>query len=132
MDWASEAEGDVLDQILALLVSFALLADRAALLPFRRQLPALAYMAQAETVVRCYVVGLPSGAPSRATDRATRLGPAFRALALMLRAIIARARRLAGVFARAARVTLRPSPPRGRPARPQGHHVPASPAPDTS
>lgn len=143
MDWTREAEG--LEPILALLVAFAALAERAALLPLSGQLPVLAYVAHAEAAARCFIVGLPTGAraalaPSwaanratdqagdRAADRAKRLAADFMALARVLAAVIARARRLGHLFARAAR----PSPPPRQPAAPRGRDVPARPAPDTS
>lgn len=99
MDWTREA--DVLEKILALLVALAGLADRAVGLPLARQLALLGFLAQAEATARSFVVGLPSGSPavlgSRASDRAERLAADFRALALMLAAAIARARRRAAL-----------------------------------
>ena len=62
MDW--RREGDILEQILALLVSFAGLADRAAGLPLCLQLPALVFLTQGEAVARSFVIGLPAGAPA--------------------------------------------------------------------
>ena len=132
MDWMREAETDVLEHILALLVSFAGLADRAAGMPLCIQLPALGYLAYGEAVARSFVVGLPSGAAasvvaSQATDRAERLAADFRALALLLRSLLARARRRARFAARMAGPSM---PPREL-AQP-GRLVPALPAPDTS
>ena len=132
MDWMREAETDVLEHILALLVSFAGLADRAAGMPLCIQLPALGYLAYGEAVARSFVVGLPSGAAasvvaSQATDRAERLAADFRALALLLRALLARARRRARFAARMAELSMLP-----RELAQPGHLVPAPSAPDTS
>ena len=134
MNWTRE--GDGLEQILALLVSFAGLADRAAGQPLSVVLPALAFLAQGEAAARSYVIGLPSGAPalvaaSQATDRAERLAADFRALVRILRALLSQARRRARFAVRqAAWRTASPLPPRGV-ARPE-HGMPALPAPDTS
>ncbi|MFN3545936.1 MAG: hypothetical protein ACK4U0_00460 [Mesorhizobium sp.] len=130
MDW--RREGDVLEHILALLVSFAGLADRAAGLPLCLQLPVFVFLTQGEAIARSFVIGLPAGAPaaiagSHAGDRAERLAADFRALARMLRALLALARR------RARFASLEPRPealPRGLSC--SGRAVPALPAPDTS
>ncbi|MFN3548778.1 MAG: hypothetical protein ACK4U0_14935 [Mesorhizobium sp.] len=132
MDWMREAETDVLEHILSLLVSFGALADRAAGAPLSMQLSALGFLAQGETVARSFVVGLPAGTAatvvaSDATDRAERLAADFRALARLLRALLARARRRARFAGREAG----PSMPPLRLARP-GRTMPALPAPDTS
>jgi hypothetical protein len=132
MDWMREAETEVLEHILALLVSFSALADRAAGMPLCIQLPALAFLAHGEAVARSFVVGLPAGAAASATasqagDRAERLAADFRALARLLRALLARARRRARFAARMAEPSM---PPREL-AQP-GRLVPALPAPDTS
>ena len=131
MDWRREDE--ILEHILALLVSFAGLADRAAGMPLSIQLSALGFLAHGEAVARSFVVGLPYGSAasvvaSQATDRAERLAADFRALALVLRSLLARARR------RARFVTRETGPSRSprRLARPQGRDVAALPAPDTS
>ncbi len=130
MDW--RREGDILEQILALLVSFAGLADRAAGLPLCLQLPALVFLTQGEAVARSFVIGLPAGAPaaiagSHAGDRAERLAADFRALARMLRSLLGLARRRA----RFATLEAPPAPLPRIPAR-SGRPVPALPAPDTS
>lgn len=133
MDWGGQADGEVLEQILALLVSFAALADRAAMMPLCFQLPGLAYLVEAEAVARSFVVGLPFGAPAAVTlsqseDRATRLATDFRALAVMLRALLALARRRARLLAREAS----PSKPPRVPSGAQWLQVVRVPAPDTS
>ena len=132
MDWMREAETDVLEHILALLVSFAGLADRAAGLPLCLQLPVFVFLTQGEAVARSFVIGLPAGAPaaiagSHAGDRAERLAADFRALARMLRSLLDLARRRA----RFATVEPLPEPLPRDPAR-SGRTVPALPAPDTS
>lgn len=133
MDWRKEAEGDTLELILALLVSFAAIAERAAVLPLAMQLSVLSYVTRAEAVARSFVVGLPSGelaslGVSDATDRAERLAEDFRALALVLRAMLARARRRARLFTRQPGPAV---PPRTL-AEGRTRRVAALPAPDTS
>ncbi|MFN3546335.1 MAG: hypothetical protein ACK4U0_02495 [Mesorhizobium sp.] len=133
MDWMREAETDVLEHILALLVSFAALADRAACMPLSLQLSALGFLTHGEAVARSLIVELPAGAPalvaaSQASDRADRLAADFRALARVLRALLARARRRALFSTR----KTRPSTSPREHCRPQGRSVPARPAPDTS
>ena len=124
----------VLEQILALLVSFAGLADRAAGMPLSLALPGLAFLAHSEAVARSYVAGLPTGAPalvaaSDAADRAERLAADFRALARILRALLAQVRRRARFAApEAGRRIGSTMAPRGRSG--QEPHPPA--APDTS
>ena len=130
MDW--RREGDVLEQILALLVSFAGLADRAAGLPLCLQLPALIFLTQGEAVARSFVIGLPAGAPaaiagSHAGDRAERLAADFPALARMLRSLLALARRRAHFATLETRTVPLPRTP-----APSGRTVPALSAPDTS
>jgi hypothetical protein len=132
MDWRREVERDVLEEILALLVLLAGLADRAAGQPLSVQLAVLGFLARGEAVARSFVIGLPSGAlalvaVSNATDRAERLAAEFRALARILRALLARARRCARFATRGAS----PSMPPHMAARP-GRRVPALPAPDSS
>jgi hypothetical protein len=131
MDWRKE--GDMLEQILALLVALAGLADRAAGMPLSLALPALAFLARAEDVARDFLAGLPAGTAagvvaSQATDRAERLSVDLRALARILRTLLARARLRALL---ATRESLPSRPPR-TPSCPQGSLLPAPPAPDTS
>ena len=102
MGWKEE----VLEEILALLVLLAGLADRAAGRPLAISLPVLAGLANAETVARHYLIGLPCGAPalvasSRSEDRAARLAADFRTLARILRTFLAQAGRRARFPARA-------------------------------
>ena len=129
MDWRKE--GEVLEHILMLLVSFAALADRAAGMPLSLQLPALGFLTHGEAVARSFIVELPAGAAaavtaSPASDRAERLAADFRALARILRALLSRARR------RARFATLNCRPPLTRNLARPGRTAPALPAPDTS
>jgi hypothetical protein len=134
MDW--RREGEMLESILALLVSFASLADRAARLPLLLQLPVLSFLARGEDVARSFLVDLPSGAlahvaVSNAADRAERLAAEFRALARLLRALLARARRRAWLSGE--ETGLRDdSSARPRPIAHPGRPVAALRAPDTS
>jgi len=126
-------EGETLEQILALLISFAALADRAAGLPLSIQLPLFAFLTRGEAVARSFLVDLPAGAPaflvtSQAEEGAERLAADFRALAKILRALLAKARRRA----RFAGLEARPSMSPRTLVCLQGCRVPASPAPDTS
>jgi hypothetical protein len=128
-------EGEVLEEILALLVLLAGLADRAAGLPLLLQLPVLGFLTRGEDVARCFIIGLPSGAmaavvTSHATDRAERLAADLRALARMLRTLLAAARRLARFVTcpAASRAGVMLSHPPACAERP----VPALPAPDSS
>lgn len=61
MNW--RREDDMLEQILALLVSFAGLADRAATVPRSAQLQLFVVLTRSEEVARCFLVDLPAGAP---------------------------------------------------------------------
>jgi hypothetical protein len=131
MNW--RREDDRLEQILALLVSFAGLADRAAAVPLSLQLHLFVVLTRSEEVARCFLVDLPAGAPafvavSQSGDRAERLAEDFRALARILRAVLARTRLRARLSPRRASPYLSECAP----ARPRGRRVPALPAPDTS
>jgi hypothetical protein len=98
-----EREGRMLESIVALLVSFACLADRAAALPAAARLRLLAILALGEAEARWFVTGLVPGAPGEAAepsfdaDRPQRLAASFRALAWVLMVLLAEARRLARV-----------------------------------
>ena len=134
MDW--RREGEILESILALLVSFASLADRAAKLPLLLQLPVLAFLSRGEDVARAFRIDLPSGALahvaiSNATDRTERLAAEFRALARLLRALLTQARRRARFSGEETGLRAVSSTEPTVAARP-GRRLPASPAPDTS
>lgn len=131
------SKNEVLEPILALLVSFAGLADRVAGQPLSIALPALAFLAQGEAVARSFIIGLPSGTPalvaaSQAADRAERLAADFRALARILRALLARLRRRARFAGPEADQRIGSTmAPRGRSGQ-EPHPPAAPPAPDTS
>lgn len=126
---------EVLDEILALLVLMAALADRVAGRPFAVALPVMAGLAQVEALARGYVIRQSWGAPalfaaSRAEDRATRLAADLRMLVRILRSHLAQVRRRpcpgVGVLARScARVAALRLVPAGDP-------IGMQPAPDTS
>lgn len=134
-DWQGDAEREVLERILALLIALAGLADRAALLPAPAQLPVLAILGRGESAARSFVRESVFGAPARAEGAATpaagdagRLAAGYRALALALAAMLATGRRPAKATdgeAGALDVFL-PVPPR------EGAAPGAHPAPDTS
>ena len=132
MGWKEE----VLEEILALLVLLAGLADRAAGRPLAIALPVLAGLAHAEAVARTYVIGLPSGAAalvasSRSEDRAARLAADFRMLARLLRAHLALVKRRGRLSARDVAAPVGQAFPPRRLVR-TGRPVPAPVAPDTS
>jgi hypothetical protein len=132
MDWDREAElnWDVLERILALLLAFAALADRASALPAPARLHLLAILGRGEAESRCFVMEMGFGAPPAASARPSlaagdvgRLAASFRAQALVLGALLARPRRPRRSFVPEAAAARSPR----RPARPE-----APPAPDTS
>ena len=100
-DWVREVERnrEALERIVALLLALAGLADRASGLPAARRLDLLCILRHGEAEARAFVTGTASGPCGGETefhtaDDATRLAAAFRALALLLAAILARAGRL--------------------------------------
>ena len=127
----------MLEEILALLVLLAGLADRVAGRPLAVVLPVLTGLAHAESVARRYLTGLPTGAAalvasSQPQDRAARLAADFRKLARILRAYLAQARRRARFATRdIARKACAPMAPCGH-ACADGCPAEALPAPDTS
>ncbi len=139
MDWIDEEEWELMQHIVALLVSLAGLAERAAGFPLVIRLPVLLVLGRAEAIVRSRLLGLPrrAAAPADAADlagcgMAERLAARLLALAEELAAPLAEAcrgvplalrrARLRAVYARAFReVHALPACP---PAR--------NPAPDTS
>jgi AcrR family transcriptional regulator len=144
LGWNREVERnrDVLERILALLLAFAGLADRASSLPAPVRLQVLGFLGLGEAEARNFVVGMAHefGAPTEAAavasapaDHADRLAASFRALAWVVGALLAQARRLARLLPReAGRQAGVPMPPR-KPAGPKVFHRVASPfAPDTS
>ena len=97
-DWDRNANWnrDVLEHIVALMFSLACLAELAASLPWLRRQQLLGILSHGETEAWAYVMGLPPDvqAPAYASGEAgdaARLAASFRALALMLCAMLARA-----------------------------------------
>ncbi len=97
-DWGRKAKWnrDVLERIVALLFALAGLADLAAGLPYRRRRQMLEILSHGEAEAWAFVMGLPPGtvAPAETPDEtggAASLAASFRALALMLCALLARA-----------------------------------------
>lgn len=141
MDWRSRADWRALEQLCALLVALAGLAERAALLPALLPWHARACLGCAEARARTFLVELAwwSGAPFYALaaamasiDDAETLAERFRALVRLLGAIRAWVRHPARNFAAASAgpPAASDTPPR----RPAGAlwSPPAPPAPDTS
>ncbi len=117
--WEGEANWnrDVLERIVALLFALANLADLAAGAPYLRRRRVLEILSHGEVEARAFLFGgapVPSDALENTGD-ATRLAVRFRALALVLCALLAQAARFAlpgatGVRAdRSARAISRPS-----------------------
>jgi hypothetical protein len=133
-DWDRNANwsGDVLERIVALLFALANLADLAADAPYLRRRQVLAILSYGEAVARAFLFG-GAPAPAEASEQAgdaVRLAARFRALALVLCALLAQALRFAMPDATGPRADL-PSHGISAPAsrRPT---APALPAPDTS
>ncbi len=103
MEWwdrEMERNGQVLERIVALLIRFACLADRASLLPAPARLRLLAILGAGEAEAFDFVAGIaPDGpddaAPSWVTEEPARLAASFRALAWVVMTLLAEARRLA-------------------------------------
>jgi hypothetical protein len=91
-NWEESWNRDVLERIVALLFALASLADLAADAAFLRRRQALAILSQGEAEARAFLTGVPTGAPADAPERAgdaARLAIRFRALALLLCALLA-------------------------------------------
>ena len=115
-----ERERAVLERIVALLLSLAGMAERAAALPAPARLRLLAILGFGEEAARGLVIALTPGATaddpaSSPVGHADGLAARFRVLALVLAALLASARQFAGVLANGRRQGL-PVPQRG-PAR---------------
>ncbi len=132
--WEGEANWnrDVLERIVALLFALASLADLAAGVPFLRRRQVLGILSRGEAEARAFLFGgepISCDAPGEAGD-AERLAVRFRALALVLCALMAQAARFAFPGAGGPRA--------GRPAHEISGPVvrcwdaPALPAPETS
>ncbi len=133
-DWNGEANWsvDVLERIVALLFALASLADLAAGVPFLRRRRVLEILSHGEVEARAFLFGgapVPSEALENTGD-AERLAMRFRALALVLCALMAQAARFARPGATDTQVG-RPSHGISGPAV-RRLDVPAPSAPDTS
>ncbi len=134
--WDRKAKwnSDVLERMVALLLALACLADLAACLPWLRRQQLLGILSQGEAEAWAFVMDLPPGAavpldaPDSAGD-AARLAASFRALALMLCAMLARAQLLALPGAVGSQARRQSQGISGAASRPG---APAPPAPDTS
>ncbi len=85
---------DVLERVVALLFALACLAELAAGLPFLRRRHVLGILSHGEAEAWAFVMGLapvPADAAGETADGAARLAASFRALALALCALLARA-----------------------------------------
>lgn len=96
-DWNRNAnwDRDVLERIAVLLFALANLADLAAGAPFLRRRQVLAILNRGEAEAWAFVMGLPPVEPvsvdvAERAGEAARLAASFRALALMLCALLAR------------------------------------------
>ncbi len=91
---------DVLERMVALLFALACLAELATCLPWLRRQQLLGILSHGEAEAWAFVMGLPPGAavPPDAPEEAdaARLAASFRALALMLCAMLARTALFAG------------------------------------
>ncbi len=126
---------DVLERIVALLFALACLAELAACLPWLRRQQLLGILSHGEAEARAFVMGLPPGtqAPAHASGEAgdaARLAASFRALAMMLCAMLAQAARFASPGATRSQAGLALHKTSGLAARWPGAPVPS--APDTS
>jgi hypothetical protein len=94
--WETDWNRDVLERIVALLFALANLADLAAGAPFHRRRQVLAILSHGEAEARAFLIGVATGEPApedvlESTGDAARLAASFRALALVLCAMLARA-----------------------------------------
>lgn len=128
-DWIREVERnrDALERIVALLLALAALADRASGLPAARRLDLLCILGRGAAEARAFVTGTAfspceEGGETEfhTADDAARLAAGFRALALLLAAILARAGRIARWLRREARARAGLPLGLGKPAEPQG------------
>ena len=131
-DWIREVERnrDALERIVALLLALAGLADRASGLPAARRLDLLCILGHGAAEARAFVTGAAFGRCEEGgetgfhtVDDAARLAAGFRALALLLAAILARAGRIARWLRREARVKAGLPTVRRKLIEPQGRIV---------
>ncbi len=133
-DWEGQANWnrDVLERIVALLFALASLADLAAGAPYLRRRQVLGILSHGEAEARAFLFGgepVPSDALENTGD-AARLAARFRALALVLCALMAQARQFTLDDAAGPR-TSRPSHRMSTPAV-RWLDAPAPPVIDTS
>jgi hypothetical protein len=132
VDWDTNWSRDALERIVALLFALAGLADLAAEVPFLRRRQVLAILCHGEAEARAFLFGgapIPADMQGEAGD-AARLAARFRALALVLCALLAQAARFAAPGAARSQAG-RPSHEISTPASRQPG-APTRPAPDTS
>ncbi len=133
-DWDGQANWnrDVLERIVALLFALASLADLAAGAPYLRRRQVLGILSHGEAEARAFLFGgapVPADIPGAAGD-AARLAVRFRALALVLCALLAQASQFAvpgAIGSQAGRLSHEISGPAVR-----GLDIPAPLAFDTS
>jgi hypothetical protein len=94
-NWEANWNRDMLERTVALLFALANLADLAAGASFLRRRQALGILSYGEAEARAFVIGISTGAPVSAdaleqAHDAARLVASFRALALLLCAMLAR------------------------------------------
>jgi hypothetical protein len=130
-DWEASGDRVVLERIVALLFALAGLADLAACLPFRHRWQVLDLLSHGEAEARAFLIGVSTGVPVLADASAedcdaARLAARFRALALLLCAMLACRFAVSGAGgSQAGRL------PHGI-SRPTVFRLAGSPAPDTS
>jgi hypothetical protein len=130
-DWETDWSRDLLERIVALLFALSGLADLAAGAPFHRRRQVLGILSHGEAEARAFLFGeapIPAEAPGEAGD-AARLAVRFRALALVLCALLAQAARSALPVVVGAQAGRPPHGISGPAVRRTA--APASPAPDT-
>lgn len=140
LEWTRRLNRNRLERIVALLLALAVLAERAAGLTGPRRRSALGILGYAEAEARAFVIAMAqeSGTPAEpaaemapAHGQAERLAAGFRALALILGAMLSLARRFARSLPKEA--GLRVGPPEHKSAElKQFRRVAALPVLDTS
>lgn len=128
-NWEANWDRYALERIVVLLFGLAGLADLAAGAPFLRRWRVLGILGWGEAEARAFLIGMATGVTVRADELepaqdAARLAANFRALALLLCAMLARFALPGMAGPRTPRPSLRMSG--------QAHRRPAPPASDTS
>jgi hypothetical protein len=132
-NWKTDWNRGVLEHIVVLLFALANLSDLAAGASFLRRRQVLGILSQGEAEARAFVIGLATSTPVAAEalesiGDATLLAASFRALALLLCALPARARKSALLHAAGPRAGRSSHKTSGSAVR----WLEAPPAPDTS